>query len=377
MDGLATLESLQPTGSDDGVETILARSGLDLAGSDLAGSDLAGLDLAGLDLAGLDLAGQSALGGSAEAFPSLAADMPIRFGRVRQHTLRNPISCVGVGLHTGRTIRLTLRPAPVDSGIVFHRVDLGIRMPARHDMVIDTRLSTVIASREQPEARIATVEHVMAALAGCLIDNAIIEVDGPEIPVLDGSAAPFVFLLDCAGRQEQQGARSMIEVLRRIRVEDGAAFAELRPATQPCLSLSLSIAFPARAIGRQACSMTLTDRAFRNEVADCRTFTMLGEIEALRASGLARGGSLDNAVVVDDARVLNPAGLRRRDEFVRHKLLDAIGDLALAGQPIRGAFIGHRSGHGLNNRLLHALLSDSSAWRLSGRGVLPDVSLAA
>nr|WP_321983785.1 UDP-3-O-acyl-N-acetylglucosamine deacetylase [uncultured Lichenicoccus sp.] len=303
--------------------------------------------------------------------------MPIRFGRVRQHTLRNPISCVGVGLHSGRTIHLTLRPAPVDSGIVFYRTDLGLRVPARHDMVVETRLSTVIGIRGQPEVRVATVEHVMAALAGCLVDNAIIEVDGPEIPVLDGSAAPLVFLIDCAGRREQQGSRSMIEVLKRVRVEEGEAFAELRPASQPCLSLSLSIAFPARAIGRQAYSMTLTERAFRTEVADCRTFTMLGEIEALRASGLAQGGSLDNAVVVDDARVVNPAGLRRRDEFVRHKLLDAVGDLALAGQPIRGAFIGHRSGHGLNNRLLHALMSDQSAWRLSGRGVLPDVSLAA
>ncbi len=347
MDGLATLGSLQTSGSHDGMARIA------------------------------DRAVQPGAGSAIETVTSLAADMPIRFGRVRQHTLRNPISCVGVGLHTGRTIHLTLRPGPVDSGIVVHRTDLDIRIPARHDMVVDTRLSTVIASREQPQARVATVEHVMAALAGCLIDNVVIEVDGPEIPVLDGSAAPFVFLLDCAGRQEQQGSRGMIEVLKRVRVDEGEAFAELRPATQPCLSLSLSIAFPAQAIGRQAYSMTLTDRAFRTEVADCRTFTMLGEIEALRASGLARGGSLDNAVVVDDARVLNPAGLRRRDEFVRHKLLDAVGDLALAGQPLRGAFIGHRSGHGLNNRLLHALLSDPVAWRLSGRGALPDVSLAA
>ena len=347
MDGLATLESLQANGSDDGMDGIL------------------------------DRAGHGDVEGVSDAFPSLASDMPIRFGRVRQHTLRNPISCVGVGLHTGRTIHLTLRPAPVDSGIVFHRTDLGIAIPARHDRVTETRLSTVLACRDNPQARVATVEHVMAALAGCLIDNAIIEVDGPEVPVLDGSSAPFVFLVDCAGRQEQQGSRSMIEVLKRIRVEEGEAFAELRPASQPCLSLSLSIAFPARAIGRQAYSMTLTDRTFRSEVADCRTFAMLGEIEALRASGLAQGGSLDNAVVVDDARVLNPAGLRRRDEFVRHKLLDAVGDLALAGHPIRGAFIGHRSGHGLNNRLLHALLSDPGAWRISGRGPLPDVSLAA
>ncbi len=345
MDGLATLESLHGAGGGDSMDSALQDPTTDA------------------------LLEQS-------AFPFLAPDMPVRFGRVRQHTLRNPISCVGVGLHTGRTIRLTLRPAPADTGIVFVRNDLGIEIPARHDLVVDTRLSTVIASREHPEARIATVEHVMAALAGCMIDNAVVEVDGPEVPILDGSAAPFVFLLDCAGRQEQQGSRGMIEVLKRVRVETGESFAELRPATRPCLSLALSIAFPARAIGRQAYSMALTERAFRAEVADCRTFTMLGEIEALRAAGLARGGSLDNAVVVDDARVVNPAGLRRRDEFVRHKVLDAVGDLALAGQAIRGAFIGHRSGHALNNRLLHALLSDQSAWRISGRGVVPD-SIAA
>ena len=346
MDGLAMLESLHATGSDDGMDSIVERTG------------------------------RAGVEAPVEAFPSLASDMPIRFGRVRQHTLRNPISCVGVGLHTGRTIHLTLRPAPVDTGIVFLRTDLGVTIPARHDRVAETRLSTVLACGNDPQTRVATVEHVMAALAGCLIDNAIVEVDGPEVPVLDGSSAPFVFLIDCAGRQEQQGSRSMIEVLKRVRVEDGEAFAELRPASQPCLSLSLSISFPARAIGRQAYSMTLTERSFRSEVADCRTFAMLGEIEALRASGLARGGSLDNAVVVDDARVLNPAGLRRRDEFARHKLLDAVGDLALAGQPIRGAFIGHRSGHGLNNRLLHALLSDAGAWRISGRGALPDVLAA-
>ncbi len=214
----------------------------------------------------------------------------------------------------------------------------------------------------------------MAALAGCGIDNARIEVDGPEMPVMDGSAAPFVFLIDCAGRKEQNSSRGMIEVLKRVRVEEGEAFAELRPAPAACLSLSLSIAFPARAIGRQAYSMILTDRSFRRELADCRTFTLLGEIDAMRKAGLAKGGSLDNAIVVDDDKVLNLAGLRKRDEFVRHKMLDAIGDLALAGQPIRGAFIGHRSGHALNNRLLHGLLADPTAWRISGRGVVGEKS---
>ena len=299
----------------------------------------------------------------------LVTDLPIRFGHVRQQTLRNPISCSGIGLHSGCSVSLRLLPAPADTGIVFRRVDLGIDIPGRYDHVVDTRLSTVLGARALPTARIGTVEHVMAALAACCIDNAVIEVDGPEIPVLDGSSAPFVFLIDCAGREEQESSRGMIEVLKRVRVEDGAAFAELRPAPAACLSLSISIAFAARAIGRQAYSLILTESGFRRELSECRTFALLGEIKALREAGLARGGSLDNAVVVDDDHVLNPAGLRRADEFVRHKMLDAVGDLALAGQPIRGAFIGHRSGHGLNNRLLRALLADSGAWRISGRGV--------
>ena len=303
---------------------------------------------------------------------------PVHFGRIRQQTLRNPISCSGVGLHSGRKVSLRLLAAPADSGIVFRRTDLGIDIAARFDHVADTRLSTVLAAPGNRQARVGTVEHVMAALAGCGIDNAVVELDGPEVPVLDGSAAPFVFLIDCAGRAEQSAPRGMIEVLRRVRVEQGAAFAELRPTPAACLSLSLSIAFPARIIDRQAYSMILTDRSFRRELSECRTFTMLAEIEALREAGLAQGGSLDNAIVVDDDKVLNPAGLRRADEFVRHKMLDAVGDLALAGQPIRGAFIGHRSGHGLNNQLLRTLLADRSAWRLSGRGMVGEKnSLAA
>ncbi len=217
----------------------------------------------------------------------------------------------------------------------------------------------------------------MAALAGCGIDNARIEIDGPEIPALDGSSAPFMFLIDCAGRAEQAAPRRMIEVVKRVRVEDGRAFAEFRPSPAASLDLQLSIEFPARVIGRQCYRMILTREGFRRELARCRTFTMLDEIEALREAGLARGGSLDNAVVVDDATVLNPAGLRCGDEFVRHKMLDAGGDLSLGGHPIRGSFVGHRSGHGLNNRLLRALLDDPGAWRISGRGLSGESSLAA
>ena len=289
-------------------------------------------------------------------------------GQALQHTLRNAISCRGVGLHSGRMITLRLLPAPAGHGIVFRRRDLGIDIPARFDHVVDTRLSTVIASAADSRTRVATIEHVMAALAGCLIDNVLLEIDGPEVPALDGSAAQFVFLIDCAGRLAQDAPRGAIEILKRVRVQDGEAFAELRPTPSSSLNLALSIAFPARAIGRQAYSMTLSEDDFRRELAVCRTFAMLDEIESLREAGLARGGSLDNAIVVDDDRVLNPSGLRRSDEFVRHKMLDAIGDLALAGGPIRGSFIGHRSGHGLNNRLLRKLLADPANWRHDARG---------
>lgn len=276
-----------------------------------------------------------------------------------QCTLKAAIGCVGVGLHTGQRVSLSFQPAPADHGIVFRRTDLGIDIPARFDRVVDTRLCTVL---EQDGVRITTVEHVMAALFGCGIDNAVVELDGPEPPVFDGSAAQFVFLLDCAGKVVQDTPRPVIEVLRTVRVTDGDAFAELRPGPSG-LDMALSIDFAAVAIGRQALSLRLTPQSFRHELARARTFTLAEEIDRMRATGLAQGGSLDNAVVVDQARVLNPAGLRVPDEFVRHKLLDAVGDLALAGAPLRGRFIAHRSGHTLNNRLLRALLADRAAWR--------------
>jgi UDP-3-O-[3-hydroxymyristoyl] N-acetylglucosamine deacetylase len=280
----------------------------------------------------------------------------------RQQTLKAPIGCVGVGLHTGSRVGMTFRPAPADHGIVFRRTDLGLDIPARFDHVADTRLSTILA---YGTARIGTVEHVMAALAGCGIDNALVEVDGPEPPILDGSAAPLVFLLDCAGTVEQDTARTRIEIHRTVRVQDGDAFAELRPAAPGATSLdmALSIDFAAAAIGRQALSLHLTPGSFRHELSRARTFALAEEIDQLRAAGLAQGGSLDNAVVVDQARVLNPTGLRMPDEFARHKLLDAVGDMALAGAPLVGRFIAHCSGHTLNNRLLRALFADRLAWR--------------
>ncbi len=282
-----------------------------------------------------------------------------------QQTLKAPIGCVGVGLHTGRRVSLNLRPADPGHGVVFRRTDLGRDIQARFDRVVDTRLATVLGDQRWASARVGTVEHLLAALAALGIDNVLVELDGPEVPALDGSAAPFVFLLDCAGVIEQSVPRAQIEIRRTVRVSDGEAFAELRPSVsgRPGLEMALSIDFAAAAIGRQALSLRLTPETFRSELARARTFTMAEEVTQLRAAGLAQGGSLDNAVVVDQSRILNPGGLRMRDEFARHKLLDAVGDLALAGAPLHGRFIAHRSGHCLNNRLLRALFADASAWR--------------
>jgi UDP-3-O-[3-hydroxymyristoyl] N-acetylglucosamine deacetylase len=246
---------------------------------------------------------------------------------------------------------------------VFRRTDLGVDIPARFDHVADTRLCTVLVVPGRPDVRVGTVEHIMAAFAGTGITNAIVGVDGPEIPILDGSAASFVFLIDCAGIAVQDAPAPTIEILQRIRVQDGAASAELRPAAFG-LDMAMSIDFAAPAIGRQAFSMRFSPEAFRAELSRARTFTLVQEVDALRRAGLALGGSLENAIVVDGDRVLNPTGLRMRDEFVRHKLLDAVGDLALAGTGLRGRFIANRSGHALNNQLLRAVFADDSNWRL-------------
>lgn len=259
---------------------------------------------------------------------------------------------------------MIIRPAAEDHGIVFHRTDLDTKIAARFDHVVDTRLCTVIADPANPAAHVGTVEHLMAALTGLGIDNALVEVDAPELPILDGSAQSLVFLLDCAGRQAQGAARRVIQVLRPVRVTEGESFAELRPAARG-FELSVGIDFAAAAIGRQAYSCDLTPDSFRDEIAASRTFALLSEIDALRRAGLAQGGSLENAIVVDGARVLNPGGLRTPDEFVRHKLLDVVGDLALAGAPIQGRFVGHRMGHALNNKLLRTLMADQAAWQFS------------
>ena len=293
---------------------------------------------------------------------------PLETGRRR--TLKAAIGCVGIGLHSGKRASLTLRPAPAGTGIRFRRTDIDLDIPARYDHVVDTRLCTALGLPEAPERRIGTVEHVMAALAGCGVDDAIIELDGPEVPILDGSAAPFVFLIDCTGLTAHAGSGQLpeaIEVLRPVRVQEGdgpdAAWAALAPTTGDRFEASLTIDFPGTAIGRQSLTTRLSPQAFRAGLAEARTFTLAEEVARLRAAGLAQGGSLANAVVVDGPLILNPGGLRQADEFVRHKLLDVVGDLALAGAPLRARFTGHRSGHALNNRLLRALFADPANWR--------------
>jgi len=279
-----------------------------------------------------------------------------------QKTLRQRIGCTGIGLHTGRKVRLELVPAEAGSGIWFRRTDLpGTPLvAARWDGVRESVLCTTVG--EDEPATVMTVEHLVAALAGLGVDNVVIELDGPEVPAMDGSAAPFVFLIECAGLEEQAAPRRYVEVLRPVRVSDGEARAALTPSDG--FSIGFDIDFRAAAIGRQRGYFDAARDSFKRTLAGARTFGLIEEVEHMRSRGLALGGSLDNAVVVADDQVLNAGGLRYRDEFVRHKMLDTLGDLALAGAPILGHFHGSRSGHALNNRLLRALFADARAWRM-------------
>lgn len=287
--------------------------------------------------------------------------------RTTQRTLANAIDCTGIGLHSGARVTLALAPAAAGAGIIFRRTDTGAAIPARHDHVRDTTLSTVIGLSDDPRTQVGTIEHLMAAFAAAGIDNAVVSLDGPEVPAMDGSAAPFSFLIACAGTQAQDAGLAAIEVLRPVRVTDGAARAALLPAAaghRASLALSMEIAFDDPAIGVQRHGLTLSESTFARELAPARTFGFAADIERLQAAGRARGASLKNAVAIEAGRVLNPEGLRFADEFVRHKLLDAVGDLALAGMPIRGRFSGQRSGHRLNNALLRALFADPAAFRI-------------
>jgi UDP-3-O-[3-hydroxymyristoyl] N-acetylglucosamine deacetylase len=279
-----------------------------------------------------------------------------------QHTLAGPAICAGVGLHSGQRVRVSIRPAPAGTGIVFVRTDLtgDNRVPVIPTAVTQTRLCTVIANASG--VIVATIEHLMAALAALDVDNAIVELDGPEVPIMDGSALPFVQLLDRAGRRPQEAARQYIEILDTVEVVEGDKVARLSPSDR--FEVAFEIAFPTPVIGRQRVDLTVTEASFRRELADCRTFGFLQDVNALRAAGLARGGSLENAVVIDGDRLLNPEGLRRPDEFVRHKALDAVGDLYVLGAPIIGRFEGIYAGHALNNLVVRALLKQPQAYRL-------------
>jgi UDP-3-O-[3-hydroxymyristoyl] N-acetylglucosamine deacetylase len=279
-----------------------------------------------------------------------------------QRTLRNPIGCVGTGLHTGAKVSLTLHPAPVDSGIRFVRYDRPESLPLRahFEHVCDTTMCTTLG---RPGAvPIATVEHLMAALAACEIDNALVEVGGPELPIMDGSAQPFVFLIECAGVVEQSRSRRWIEVLKPVAVGSQDRGARLEPAA--CFEIDCAIRFDHPLLDSQAMRFVFAPDRFKTEIARARTFGFAERVEELWSRGLALGGNLKNAVVVSRDRVLNEEGLRFPDEFVRHKVLDCIGDLYLAGAPLIGRFVGRGAGHAMHNRLLRALFADPTAWRL-------------
>lgn len=282
---------------------------------------------------------------------------------LRQRTLKASIGCTGIGLHSGAKVTMVLHPAEPDSGIRFRRTDVagqGAVLAARWSNVGDTRMNTSLTGANG--VGVGTVEHLMSALAGMGVDNCLIDINGPEVPVMDGSAAPFLFLVECAGLVEQDVPRRAIRVLKRVVVKDGDRMASLTPSAG--FSLRFEIDFNSRAISRQEMFVNLGRGSFKSEIARARTFGFEQEVAMLRSAGLARGGSLDNAVVIDSTgtRVLNDDGLRYPDEFVRHKLLDAVGDLYLAGAPIIGHFHGVRSGHALTNQLLRTLFADSSAW---------------
>lgn len=281
---------------------------------------------------------------------------------VRQKTLKTSIHCTGTGLHSGAKVSMTLSPAPAGTGIVFRRTDMPAAIadiPALWSNVVDTRLCTALGNADG--VRVSTIEHLMSALYGGEIDNAIIEINGPEVPIMDGSAQPFVFLIECAGIVEQDMPRRAIQVLRPVTIAEGKRSVTLSPS--PDFSVEFEFDFENGALSAQEFFMAVDPATFRTEVSRARTFGFAEEVARLRAAGLARGGSLDNAVVIGNGRVLNKDGLRFQDEFVRHKVLDCVGDLYLAGAPIIGSVRCIRSGHRHNNIVLRALFDQREAWR--------------
>jgi len=280
---------------------------------------------------------------------------------INQRTLKNVIRATGVGLHTGKKICLTLRPAPVDMGIVFRRIDLDpmVELPAKPNAVGDTRLSTALTNGD---VSVSTVEHLMSAFAGLGVDNAIVELDASEVPIMDGSAGPYVFLVQSAGIVEQTKAKQFIRIKETIRVEEGDKFAEFQPFDGFKVSFSIDFDHPIFNKSPQKAEIDFSSTSFVKEISRARTFGFMHEVEAMRERGLALGGSHNNAIVMDSYNILNKDGLRYEDEFVKHKILDAIGDLYLLGKPLIGEFNAHKSGHALNNKLLRALLENDAAW---------------
>jgi len=282
---------------------------------------------------------------------------------LKQRTLKSLMAASGVGLHTGQKVTIKLRPAPADTGIVFRRIDLAspLDIPARADLVGDTRLSSCLVKGGE---RVSTVEHLMSALAGLGIDNAYVDLDAAEMPIMDGSASPFVLLIQQAGIEEQAAPKRFLRVTRRVEAKHGDKWARIDPYEGFKLSFSIDFKHPVIDRSTQSVSIDFAETSYLKEIARARTFGFMHEVEDLRESGLALGGGLDNAVVLDEYRVLNADGLRFTDEFIRHKLLDAIGDLYLMGKPLLGAFTAHKSGHALNNQLVRALLADKNAFEV-------------
>ena len=282
---------------------------------------------------------------------------------IRQRTLNNMIRATGVGLHTGEKVYLTLHPAPVNTGIVFRRTDLDpvVEIQAKAENVGETTLSTTLMNGD---VRVSTVEHLLSAMAGLGIDNAIIDVTAPEVPIMDGSAGPFVFLLQSAGIKEQEEPKQFIRIKRPVTVTDGDKVASFKPFDGFKVSFSIDFDHPAFHNRTLKAEVDFSSTSFVKEVSRARTFGFMHEIEYLRSKGLARGGSMDNAIVVDEYQVLNEDGLRYEDEFVKHKILDAIGDLYLLGNSLIGEFVGHKSGHGLNNASLRELIAQKDAWEV-------------
>jgi len=285
----------------------------------------------------------------------------------RQRTIKQIVKTTGVGLHSGRRVELTLRPAAPDTGIVFHRVDLKqvVDFPVSADMVKDTRMASVM---QKDGARVSTVEHLMSALAGLGVDNLHVDLDAEEVPIMDGSAATFVYLLRSAGLEEQAAPKRFMRVKKTVEVREGegddAKWARLEPHDGFALSFLIDFRHPAIDSTANFAEVDFATHSYTKEIARARTFGFASEVEALRSMGLARGGSLDNAIVMDEFRVLNSDGLRYEDEFVKHKILDAIGDLYMIGRPLVARYVACKSGHAINNKLIRELLSQEDAWEM-------------